>query len=64
MARRPTDQKKMKGCDIMDRNLKRIILLVFNIVGFTILLKIGQFNVYSYLFGMCSVYMSRWCYRG
>lgn len=48
----------------MDRNLKRIILLVFNIVGFTILLKIGQFNVYSYLFGMCSVYISKWCYRG
>lgn len=47
-----------------DRNVRKIVYLLFNVVGFTILLKIGRFEALSYLFGMISVYLSRWCYRG
>lgn len=48
----------------MDRNLKKIIYYIVLFGGTYLLIHIGQFNIVSYLFGMCAVYLSRWCYRG
>lgn len=47
-----------------DKNIKKIINLLFNVVGFTILLKLGRFEALSYIFGLISVYLSRWTYNG
>ena len=54
----------MKGCDYMNKDLKKIIYYIALFVGTFTLIKINQFNAFSYLFGMCVVYLSRWCYRG
>ena len=47
-----------------DKNFKKVIYLLFSFVGILTIVKLGQFNAISYLFGMCNVYISRWCYRG
>jgi len=47
-----------------DRNLKKVVYILFSFIGFIILINLGQFNALSYIFGLISVYLSRWCYRG
>lgn len=47
-----------------DRNIKKVVYLVFMFVSIILLTRFGQFNGLSYLVGMISVYLSMWCYRG